>query len=468
MAKCAPLSIAGYMLLFVVLVLNPVAARGKSSTLLLTPGQQKTIDAPEMSRIAVGNPSIADVKAIDDTKQVLVTAVGLGQTDIIIWDDKNRQRSIKVQVVESDPATIAREIGGLLQGVEGIIVKTLGSRVIIDGKLLRREDLNKIRQIATLYPQVANFATLSPAVINAVIDQLNIGFKEAGLTNITAIRLGNQVVVQGEVPAEDDLKKIEMIASAFELKIKNFVKVGFTLEKMILVNVDFVEIFKDKLNNIGINWDDAINFTGDVEVGDNSSFTLNSSYGATINLLSKNSNAHIIARPKLLCKNGEKAEFLAGGQVPVITSSMAGQSVTYKSYGIILEIAPRVDDNGNIATEITVENSSVGAFNKGQPSFQTARVKTNFNVKSGQMIVLSGLVNREQAKAVDRLPGLGHVPILGELFKSRSFQSNQSELVVFVTPELMSPEHKKNKQAIQAAHKANQDVEKDFKFKLMD
>jgi pilus assembly protein CpaC len=454
-------------------------AQAAAHTLTLIPGQQKTIDAPDMNRIAVGNPGIADVKALEGAKQVLVTAMGVGQTDIIIWNANNKQRSIKVYVFQDDPRVVAKEVNLLLEGVEGIQIKALASRVIIDGKALKKEDLYKINEIAKLYPQVTNLATLSPVVIDTIINYINQEFKEAELGKVMAERLGNQIVVQGEVPNPDAKKKIELIASAFDVSVKNFVKVGVTLEKMILVNVDFIEIDKNWMNQTGIAWGDTIGVGGQIEGSANfgrdaessafnGSYALDAEYSAVIHMLNNNKNARILARPKLLCRNREAAEFLAGGEYPIRTATLSTFSVDYKKYGIILNIAPVADNNHNIATSIEVENSTINDYVDGQPSFQSSRVKTHINVKSGQVIVLSGLVSNEQAKAVDKVPLLGHIPILGELFKSRAFQNNESELLIFVTPELISPADAKNVKMIQGSKDRLKASEDDVSFKLLD
>lgn len=448
-----------------------------AQTLVIVRGQQKTIDAPDMNRIAVGNPAIADVKALN--KQILVTAIEQGQTDIIIWDMNDKQRSVKVQVVEIDPQAVAREIRRLLKDVEGIRVAAMNSKVIIEGKALRKEDLDTIKKIAALYPEVTNLATLSPAVLDTVSNHINIELKETGLTGVTAERLGKQIIIQGEVPSKDDKEKINIIASAFDVNIKNLAKVGVSLKKMILVNVDFIEIEKNKMTDTGIDWDDLLSVTGVMsgvaEFGSevesrqlNGAFSLGANYGAAIKMLQSNKNAHIIARPKLLCRSGEKAEFLAGGEIPIKIATLGTAKVEWKQFGIILNIEPIVDNNDHIATAIEVENSTINDFVDGQPAFQSSRVKTNINVKSGEIIVLSGLVNREHAKAVNKIPLLGSIPILGELFKSRSFRANQSELVIFVTPVVMSPDDPENKQLIQKTREKNKNVAENFGFKLLD
>ena len=449
-----------------------------SENMTMVLGQQKTIKAPGMKRVAVGNPSIADVKAIDKSDQVLVTANGVGQTDIIIWDNQNKQRTIMIQVIAQDPKKIAKEVRGLLAGVEGISIKTLGERIIIDGQALREEDLKKISKISKLYPQVTNLATLSPAVLDVITQHINKEFIKAGFVDIRAERLGSQIIIDGDVPNETAKEKAAMIASAFGVATKNFVKVGITLEKMVLVNVDFIEIDKGAMNEVGINWGDNLSLASDASgqgnfgTGVKSIFTgnygLEASYGATINLIKDNQRARILSQPKLLCRSGEKAEFLAGGETAIPMVTMTTSTVEYKKFGMILNIEPKVDKNGNIATAIEVENSTIATFIEGNPTFQTSHVKTSINVRSGETIILSGLVSSKNAKAVDKLPGLGDIPILGELFKSRSFRDDQSELIIFVTPEVLTPQDKKNSELINATKKNYENEQTEAGFKIMD
>lgn len=470
-------NIVGKVLGWTILIGIVAATGAAAQDLVLVKGQQKTIDAPEMNRVAVGNPEVADVKALQ--KQVLVTAINPGDTDIIIWDENQTQRSIKVRVVDTDPHVIAEEIKRLLRNVEGIEVIAMTSRVILEGKALRKEDLNTINRIAAIYPQVTNLATLSPDVLNTISHHINNEFKASGLNGVKAVRMGNKIVLQGEVPSPDEKEKINIIASAFDIEFTNLVKVGVTLKKMVLVNVDFVEMAKNKMTEAGIDWDDSLRVGGELSAesgfgpdaeshGLNGSYKFGTSYGVTLKMVQNDKNAHIIARPKLLCRSGEKAEFLAGGEIPIKTVTEHNTSVEYKPFGIILNIEPIVDNNGNIATSIEVENSTIGDFFDGEPAFQSSRVRTNINVKSGQVIVLSGLVNREHAKAVDKIPLIGSIPILGELFKSRSFKSNKSELVIFVTPVVMSPDNDENKRLIQKTKDSNKNIEDKFAFKLMD
>ncbi len=269
-----------------------------------------------------------------------------------------------------------------------------------------------------------------------------------------------------------------MIADAFTKDALNFIKVGIALKKMILMNVDFIEIDKGALTDVGLKWGNLMSFGAELEAestfkgGDTKplvgTYTITGNYGLNINLLKNNQRSRILAQPKLLCRSGEKAEFLAGGEIalPIVTANSS--SVEYKQYGLILNISPVIDNYDNIATTIEVENSNITDFVSGIPNFQTSRVKTSITITNGQTIALSGLVSYAHSKSVDKVPGIGSIPILGELFKSRNFRRDESELVIFVTPQVITPEDSKNKKLIDNMQEKYKEEDKELKFSILD
>jgi pilus assembly protein CpaC len=467
----------GRLLLLVALLTLGVSQGVAAEKIMLSLGQQKTIAAVNATRVAVGDPRIADVKAIEKSGQVLVTAVSQGVTDIIIWDRDGKERTIQVQVIRRDPQVVLSEVRDLLGDVEGIRTRTLGSRVIIEGQVLRKQDLGKIATVNQLYPEVTNFAKLSPAVMNTTVKTINDEFKNAGLTDVRAVRIGNQIHIEGDVPSESAKLKAETIAAAFAAEAKSFVNVGVSMEKMVMVNVDFIEIDKAAITEAGIKWGDSLTIGGDASASGlfgavsqalSGGFTLAGSYGVTINMLKRNSRARILARPNLVCRSGEDAEFLAGGEVaiPIVTANTT--TIQYKEFGLILKISPVVDRYDRIATKITVENSQISDFVDGNPNFQTSRVNTAINLNSGETLVLSGLVSSTNAKAVDKLPVLGSIPILGELFKSRRFQKDESELLIFVTPKVTGPSSEDQLRMVENMRQKSDAEDDNLKFSILD
>jgi pilus assembly protein CpaC len=143
-----------------------------------------------------------------------------------------------------------------------------------------------------------------------------------------------------------------------------------------------------------------------------------------------------LAEPQLSARNGAKASFLAGGEFPYSVSTINGVTIIFKPYGIKLDILPRVDRNGAIRATIEAEVSSLDASVSTTigPALLTRRTNTEFNVRNGETIVLSGLLQRDHNTSIDKVPLLGDIPVLGALFRSKRFQNKETELVIFVTP----------------------------------
>lgn len=460
------------------LFVNSNSAYARINLLTLILGQQKTVDAPNMKRVSVGNPAIADVTPLSESKQILITAMGVGETDIIIWDSNDKQRVIKVRIVTEDIKKVGRSVRELLKNVEGIHVSVGESKILIKGKAYREEDLKIISKIEKMFPYVINFTSLSPTVLDTITKHINLKFDKYGLHNVQAEKLGNVILLTGEVPNEQAKEKVEMIATVFDVDIQNFVKIGVSLEKMVLLNVDFVEVDKGGMLEAGVKWGDSIgieaesklegSFGTDLDPGYVNEYKVNGKYSATINMLQKNEWARILSRPKLLCRSGENAEFISGGEFPLAVVTLSTTNIEYKQYGMILNMKPVVDSEDNIAISILVENSTVADFVDGHPAFHTSRVKTFVNVKKGETIVLSGLVNEADAKSVDKIPFLGSIPILGELFKSRAFREDRSELLIFVTPEVVTHDSAKSRDLINKMDDSYQNADRNLKYQIMD
>jgi len=151
----------------------------------------------------------------------------------------------------------------------------------------------------------------------------------------------------------------------------------------------------------------------------------------------------VLANPKLLCRSGEAAHFVAGGEIPIKIMNWKTSDVIWKRYGVILDITPVADLNQGISTKLVTEISLLDEAHTVDhiPGLLTNRIETHFDLRGSKTIALSGLIKSELGKGTTGLPLLSQIPILGELFKSKNYQDNRTELVVFVTPRVISPEN---------------------------
>lgn len=315
------------------------------------------------------------------------------------------------------------------------------------------------------------------------IDLFSGEVKVLAKVSVKRVAVGNGSIIQVEVLKSGELLVIAKSAGSSSLRLWHKdgnqsdynIRVSeqdperrFPLEKMVRMKVKMVEFRKSALGELGIVWGDSVNgptfaTAGDV-IGNNlfrptidgftdlpnkvtpfsTYFGIASNITSRINFMATNGDAVTLAEPVLSTTNGGTASFLAGGEVPYPTRDSNGvANVEFKDYGIKLDIAPEIDANGNVRAVVETEISQIDAALavNGTPGLLTRRAQTQVNVRSGQTIVISGLLSSEQSTDIDQLPGLGKLPILGNLFKSKNTRNSVSELVIFVTPEIIDPQN---------------------------
>jgi pilus assembly protein CpaC len=167
---------------------------------------------------------------------------------------------------------------------------------------------------------------------------------------------------------------------------------------------------------------------------------------SAIDLHQEDGRVQTLAEPTLVALSGETASFLAGGEFPIVTQSgLNGTQIEYKEYGVSLAFTPTVLEGGRISMRVRPEVSeltSVGAIdiaNLRVPALSTRRAETTVELGSGQSFMIGGLLRNSGGNQVTKAPFLGDLPIIGSLFRSTSFQRNETELVIVVTPYLVKP-----------------------------
>jgi pilus assembly protein CpaC len=414
-------------------------ARVIPNNVTLYAGQALVQNAPgPLERIAVGDGKVLEVKIIGERELVMIGEKP-GETSLQLWMTDGRQRSIGVHVTLGNSEQLAETVRQMLGETKNITITPVNGNVIVSGANLSAAQVANIEAIHKMYPQVLNFSSADPV----------------------------------------------------------------NMQPTVLMQVRIMEFDKRAMHNIGIKWDNAIDgptagvahewatnpyfrvlpgtaggaagigaslpttagvMAGPLRVpGTAGYFGLITSITSRINLAMQTGNAWELAAPQLSARSGGTADFLVGGQVPIPTSSAFGQTtVDYKDYGIKLHVEPVVNAEGDIAAKIETEISKVdpSITVQGFPAFLTRRGNTELNVHEGDTIVISGLVDANAAKTVDKIPGLGQVPVLGELFKSRAFQANRTDLVVFVTPHIIDAHARLNQDLIRHSDQLREDFRK--------
>jgi len=322
----------------------------------------------------------------------------------------------------------------------------------------------------------------TPVIQSEKIDMFAGEVKVLGQVRVTRVAVGNGRVIRAEVLKTGELMIIaqspgsssvrlwnkDQTQSDFNIRVsESDPETRVRMERMVRMRVRMVEFRKSALGRLGIDWGDhmtgptfatAGDLVGNVlfrPAGDvfseglpntvkpfSTYFGIASNITSRINFLASTGDAVTLAEPVLSCTNGGTASFLAGGEVPYPSIGSNGQTmVQFKEYGIKLQVSPMIDAAGNVRAIVNTEISQLdpAVSVQGTPGLLTRRAETQVNVRSGETIVISGLLSAENSKDIDRLPGIGKLPIIGSLFRSNNTRNSVSELVIFVTPEVIEP-----------------------------
>lgn len=386
-------------ILLLCLCLASVPAWSATEVLELQVGETRVLPHPGVRRVAIGNSQVLSAVAAEG-REVVVFARAEGVSSVHVWAGRDRIAAYELRVVPSGTPRLRDEVRSLLSRIPGARSTNVGGRILIEGDDLSDDDRARIAALAERYPDVLDFTG----------------------------------------------------------------QVGW--DRMVLLDVQVVEIPTSRLQEFGVRWDGMTQ--GGVNAGlawDAGSrgrmtrpgeqiietagpasaaagyFGVNALLSARIAALAQTGEAVMLAQPQLLARSGSSATFLAGGEVPYASTDARGNPTTlFKPYGVSLNITPRIDRNGVIRSLIEVEASSVDTSLSlpGGPALRTRRASTEFNVRSGNTLVIGGFLSREQGNEASGLPGLQSIPILGALFSSRRYQRRETELAIFVTPKIVS------------------------------
>lgn len=203
---------------------------------------------------------------------------------------------------------------------------------------------------------------------------------------------------------------------------------------LVRTQIFVMEVRREFTRKYGISWPGSVN--AQVIPGDGTTFA---PLGFSAQALENEGVARVLASPAILCRSGEEAEFLAGGEFPIKMLNYHAQDVVWKKYGIMMKVKPKADRWGRMSLTLETEISSIDPSRTvdGVPGLFTNRVSSHFDLEESATIAISGLIKNEDGKALQGLPGLSRLPILGALFGSHEFRENRTELVIFVRPEVV-------------------------------
>ncbi len=372
-------------------------------------GQSRVInfDRP-VGRFSVSNPDIAEAVLITPD-QVLVNGKAFGQVNFIAWEQTGGQFLVFDVYVRQNLSLLDSQIRALFPK-EDIRLSQANGSVVISGSV---KDSNVSAQVQSVV-EAANFKTvnmLTSPTSNASQIQLEVRVAEVNRNKLRDYQTSYAALPQGGTGGYLNSGGAPSI-----------------LDKANAPPLELFTIIQSPLNLFLFNR--AINTA------------------AFLRMLRQEGAFRQLAEPNLIAMNGQQASFLAGGEFPVpVLQNAQGNAITivWKEYGVRLNFKPTIIDENHIRLELEPEVSTID-FNNGVrfnnfliPALRTRRAKTGIELSDGQSFALAGLLDNSETKTLSRIPLVSDIPVIGNLFKSKSFEKKETELMFFVTAHMVKP-----------------------------
>jgi len=390
-------------------------------------GQSRVIDFDQdIDRVASSDPKVVETHPIS-FRQVLINGLQFGQVNLVAWSKpKIKGEASRMLVfdiyVQVNLSLIDNQIK-ILFPKENIQLSQANNSVVLSGTVTRpelSEQAQKIIEAAGL--KVTNL--LKSPVMDAAQVQLQIRVAEV-----------NRAV----------LRELSTAYGVLNSALPTFISAAgpaafgaYTVTDEILDNGG---IFRRE--SLSVTPSSALN----IFLGNSNNSAVTQTF---IRALNSRGALRALAEPNLIAMHGQKASFLAGGEfpIPIIQSVTSGQTaitVVFKTFGVKLDFTPTIIDENHIRLELEPEVSSLD-FASGVtlqsiiiPGLRVRRAKTVLELRDGQSFALAGLIDNREQVNLAKIPLLGDIPVIGELFKSRSFQRNETELLFLATVKLVEP-----------------------------
>ncbi|SHL36909.1 pilus assembly protein CpaC [Roseibium suaedae] len=372
-------------------------------------GRSVVIDLAEpVADVLVSNPGIADA-VVRTQNRVFVLGNKLGQANLVLFASSGRELASFNLMVEADSSDLQSLIKRLLPRTR-ISVETLNGSVILTGSAATTADAQAAGDIATRFLGTG-------------------GAPESGTASVL-----NMVAV-------DEKDQVHLKVTVAEVERSIIKRLGVEMSGTVGIGNYTAGFNMPASYNVNTNVTSQSSLAGSFIAG-------NTSMAANIEALQRDGVIRTLAEPTLTAISGENANFLAGGEFPIpVGYDNETNTVTldYKKFGVGLDFTPVVMSGGRISLKIKTEVSELSSEGAVQlsgvsvPALKIRRAESTLELPSGGTLVMAGLLKESYKQSINGVPGLMQLPVLGSLFKSRDFLREQTELVVFVTPYVVTP-----------------------------
>lgn len=372
---------------FCITLASGVVCASVSATvdLSLEAGAAHVVRMNAIKQVAVGNSQLIQANAVS-SNEVILFAKQPGTTTVDIWSKHSGHRQYRVVITGAGLTHRLAQIKAVVEQIPGVSVELSGQHIVIQGRGVSTEYKQLLKQLLARYPDVVDLTS------------------------------------------------------------------AIAWDQMVMLDVKVLEIPRQHMQELGIDWKSAdggsihagamwragssglsLSESGPiVGSGAGGLIGINELLTARLQAMTQSGQAVLLAQPQLLARSGSPASFQAGGEVPYATVDKDGKRTTlFKKYGVLLNVTPEIDRHGAIRAKVEVEVSSIdpSITTEAGPAIRMRKANTEFNVKSGQTLVLGGFVSHEQVDSSRGYAGINRK------------QVREVELAIFVTPVIVTPDH---------------------------
>jgi pilus assembly protein CpaC len=391
--------------------------RAPSHNITLLEGRGELLTFPQdVNKVAISEPKIADAVVISP-REVMINAKGPGRATLVIWETGADPARYEIYVTRDTTEwdTFTKSMND--SAGAPISVTGSGDTIVLSGTVKSAADAKRLASMAQ---------TRAKTVIN--------------LLQSPPAPEPRQILLQVKFAAID---RVALTQIGFNLFSTNPKMIGAASTQQ-FSPPRFSQLQPAAGTGQTVNFSDLLNLFA---------FRPDLNIGATIKALQERNLLQILAEPNLIAVEGTEATFLAGGSFPfpTITTTPTGGAtapvitVQFKPFGVKLDFTPTVTAQGAIDLKVAPEVSSLDYANAVTlegfliPALSQRRAETEVILKDGESFAIAGLIDNRVIETISKIPGLGDVPVLGKIFRSRSTQKSTDELLVVVTPHFVRP-----------------------------
>ena len=451
-------------------MLPSTQAAERISLISLQSGHSVILHTPGIQRIAIGDGRIAGVVPVGSS-QLVVNGKAPGHTTVYVWTSGGR--------MTYDITVTAQEVDDLAQMLRtsvadpNVEIVSFGHSIVARGTVRDGAEYQQLTDILGRFDKVAGSQQYT--IVNAVTVSHPLGDLQSDLKGVAGagdIRVdpdgkGNVIVsghVHDAITEQAVLQRARGIAGQYLASEGKLVdRITTDLTSQIDIKVYVLEVDHTAAKNLGIQLQSAVfQQNGTYILGPPSFPAVENPVGLgkaltfgpffrtitlapTLNLLLQEGHARMLSAPDLVTTPGNPATFLVGGSFPIPYSTGLGQvSIQYRDYGVQLNVTPTLLGNGAVEAKVAPNVSDLDFSNAVTengfiiPALRTSQLSTDVITQPGESIIMGGMLRRVETRTINKIPLLGDIPILGNLFRSTNYQNQQSDIVFVMTPEVIT------------------------------